>query len=340
MKKIYNITIKSFFIATIIMGCSPIAASPEDNGLPSKPQNYRVEIIDLSEPVYETIRTENIEQPNCNGTGDVDNVVERTMGINHSIEVGLGLTVDIDGKLELFGTGVDLGAAISNELGYQYGVIESISRSITVRAAPKTHVIHTVKLSEVWESGTARVSSNGESIDIPFRFRANFSIDLLDSTPVSCETGLALVTQTVVQPITQPTSTTSSSIPQLIGTITVPAYSASGINYKAPESGMYSFKYTDSAFTAYNGCWSTQIVSYLGPVPQWKDSENLDFDNALFAIGTAVCSSTKEIAINRVQGQLATAKLNKDDVITVVTGDSYHSDNIGSIVLEIYFLPK
>ncbi|MBK9780679.1 MAG: hypothetical protein IPP55_11610 [Anaerolineales bacterium] len=144
MKKIYNITIKSFFIATIIMGCSPIAASPEDNGLPSKPQNYRVEIIDLSEPVYETIRTENIEQPNCNGTGDVDNVVERTMGINHSIEVGLGLTVDIDGKLELFGTGVDLGAAISNELGYQYGVIESISRSITVRAAPKTHVIHTV----------------------------------------------------------------------------------------------------------------------------------------------------------------------------------------------------
>lgn len=54
----------------------------------------------------------------------------------HSIEVGLGLTVDIDGKLEL-GTGVDLGAAISNELGYQYGVIESISRSITVRAAPQ-----------------------------------------------------------------------------------------------------------------------------------------------------------------------------------------------------------
>jgi len=194
MKRMYIVAIDSIFILAMLTGCSPTASPAGNGGLPSNAQNYQVEIINLTEPVYETIRTESIDQPNCNGTGDVDNVVERTMGINHSIELGLGLTVDIDGKLELFGTGVDLGAAISSELGYQYGVTESISRSITVRAAPNTHVVHTVKLSEVWESGTARVTSNGESIDIPFRSRANFSIDLIESAPVICPTGQSTTT--------------------------------------------------------------------------------------------------------------------------------------------------
>jgi hypothetical protein len=211
MKKMYIVAIDSIFIFAMLAGCSPTASPAGNVGLPSSIQNYQVEIINLTEPVYETIRTESIDQPNCNGTGDVDNVVERTMGINHSIELGLGLTVDIDGKLELFGTGVDLGAAISSELGYQYGITESISRSITVRAAPKSHVVHTVKLSEVWESGTARVISNGESIDIPFRFRANFSIDLLESVPVTCPTGQAGQTVTD-QPTIQSTPVTSTSV--------------------------------------------------------------------------------------------------------------------------------
>ncbi len=135
------------------------------------------------------------------------------------------------------------------------------------------------------------------------------------------------------------TSTPSSSVPSLIETIEVPANRASGINYKASESGIYTFKYIDSAFTAYSGCWSTEVVGYFGPVPLW-DNNNLDSRNDLLTIGTAVCSSTKESAIKRVQGQLATAKLNKDDVITLVAGDSHHSDNIGSIALEIYFLSK
>ena len=238
MNKIYFTTIRSFFFVLMLAGCSPTVAPSGNVELPSNSQNYRVEIINLTEPVYETVRTENIDQPNCNGTGDVDNVVERTMGINHSIELGLGLTVDIDGKLELFGTGVDLGAAISNELGYQYGITESISRSITVRAAPKTHVIHTVKLSEVWESGTARVSSNGESIDIPFRFRANFSIDLLESIPVDCETGQISATQSVVEPIIQPTA--------------IPQNPSSGVCQEA--GGASGFSLSQSPSAPANGC--------------------------------------------------------------------------------------
>lgn len=189
MKRVYNFVVVFFLITATLTGCIPSTSENEDS--PTSKKNYQVEIIDLTEPIYESIRTENIKQPNCTGTGEVDNVIERTMGINHSIVVGLGLTVDVDGKLEVFGTGVDLGAAISSELGYEYGTMESITRSITVRAAPKTHMVHIIQLSEVWEAGTARVTSNGQSTDIPFRYRANFSIDLIKSVPVDCVTGQA-----------------------------------------------------------------------------------------------------------------------------------------------------
>lgn len=170
--------------------------------------------------------------------------------------------------------------------------------------------------------------------EIPATFQIPTSENPSNVILVNSETTTAIATKISL------TSTPSSSVPSLIETIEVPANRASGINYKASESGVYTFKYIDSAFTAYSGCWSTEIVGYFGPVPLWWDNNILDSRNDLFTIGTAVCSYSKESAINRVKGQLATAKLNKDDVITLVAGDSHHSDNIGSIALEIYFLSK
>jgi hypothetical protein len=188
-------------MVSMLLSCS--SDQPSNDAGNSLARGYQVEIIELTEPVYETIRTEKIDQPNCQGTATVENVVERSRGINHSIVLGAGLEVDVDGKLEVFGTGVDLGVLISNELGYQYGQTESITRSIIVGAAPNTHMSHTIKQSEIWEVGTARVTSNGQSTDIPFRFRANFSVDLLESAPIDCVTGQVSVDQPVAQPANQ-----------------------------------------------------------------------------------------------------------------------------------------
>ena len=157
------------------------------------------------------------------------------MGINHSILVGQGLTVDVDGKLEVLGTEVNLGAAISSELGYEYGTTESISRSITVRAAPKTHMLHVIQLSEIWEAGIARITVNGQSMDIPFRYRANFSIDLLESEPVDCITGQSetLIDASCQIPVHATYNFSRSDITQNFGP---------GINmfYDQPGGGSYS----------------------------------------------------------------------------------------------------
>ena len=134
------------------------------------------------------------------------------------------------------------------------------------------------------------------------------------------------------------TSTPSNSVPSFLESVSVPANLSSGINYKASKTGTYIFKYTDTAATNYSGCWVTAVLGYLGPVPRWDNENNLDSDKALFEIGTSVCSSTKDAAIQRTQGQIATIQLNKDDVITLVEGDSHHADNIGSIILDVYFV--
>ena len=134
------------------------------------------------------------------------------------------------------------------------------------------------------------------------------------------------------------TSTPSDSVPSFLESVSVPANLSSGINYQASKTGTYIFKYTDTAATNYTGCWVTAVLGYLGPVPRWDNENNLDSDKALFEIGTAVCSLTKDAAIKRTQGQIATIELNKDDVITLVEGDSHHADNVGAIILDVYFV--
>ena len=136
---------------------------------------------------------------------------------------------------------------------------------------------------------------------------------------------------------TQPSLITpyqSSTTPKLIEKITVPSNLASGINYIASNTGTYTFKYADSAFTAYGGCWSTRINVYLGPVPLPNEND------ASFSLGSASCATSKDKAIERTKGEIANIKLNAGDTITLVVGDSSYSDNIGSIILEIYFMPK
>jgi len=192
MKKFGNRSISVILTLMFAVSCSPATAPT--------PLPPIVEIIQPTTTISQAVETEVVEQPNCQGVSETVYEIQQSKSISHSAELGLGLTVDGEGKLEVFGTGINLGAAFTNEFGYQYGQTETISRTLTVRAAPHTHMKHTVALNDVWESGIIRVTSNGQSLEIPFKFRTSFSIALVESISLPCGTE-------TTESMTLPTST-------------------------------------------------------------------------------------------------------------------------------------
>jgi hypothetical protein len=46
---------------------------------------------------------------------------------------------------------------------------------------------HTVTLNDVLKSGIVRVTSNGQTLDIPYNFRTSFSLALVESISIPCE---------------------------------------------------------------------------------------------------------------------------------------------------------
>lgn len=182
-------------IAVLLLLSSVACSSMQTTQEPfagAKP-NVTIEILGETRPEARVVRVETILQNNCGGTAEAENQVEKSRSIAHTIEVGVGFEVNADGEVGLPGNvaSVRLGAAVASELGHSYGTTEGISRSITVKAGPGTKMQHHISLQEVWELGTARVVVSGEEYTIPFSFRSDFALELVDSRDLGdCETEL------------------------------------------------------------------------------------------------------------------------------------------------------
>ncbi|MGB0386022.1 MAG: hypothetical protein ACPGWR_14545 [Ardenticatenaceae bacterium] len=161
-----------FFIS--IVALTMVACGNDDN-------DYEVHILDNLKPEVRVVQVETIPQNNCGGTAEVENQVEKSRSIARTIEVGSEFELSAEGDVKVLGTGVGLGAAVATQLGYSYGSTEDISRAITVKAGPGTHMEHHISLEEVWEVGTAKVVVNNKEQTIPFSFRSDFSVKLDDS---------------------------------------------------------------------------------------------------------------------------------------------------------------
>jgi len=129
------------------------------------------------------IAVETVFQKNCGGTETLENTTEKRETITHIIEVGAGYEVNANGEVGLPGgiASVGLGAAVTGRFGYTYGFSEEIARTITVRASPGTNMQHQISLQEVWQIGEALVIVNGQEYKIPFSYRSDFSLELIES---------------------------------------------------------------------------------------------------------------------------------------------------------------
>ena len=100
------------------------------------------------------------------------------------MEVGAGFEVNVNGQVGFAGTDVELGTTVATNLGYSYGVSESIAKSITVSAAAGKDMEHIINIEEIWATGVSTVKVGSKEESIPFSFRKDFRLTLVGSQVV------------------------------------------------------------------------------------------------------------------------------------------------------------
>jgi hypothetical protein len=141
-------------------------SSSDGGGQVSTPQIS----LNFSGQELHEVGTEVIQQNNCGGTEAVNNQVERSYTVEHTMEVGGGFEVSANGQVSIAGTGVELGTSVASSLGYGYGVSETLAKSITVAAAAGKDMQHTISTKEIWTLGNAQITVGNQQYNIPFKF--------------------------------------------------------------------------------------------------------------------------------------------------------------------------
>ncbi|KAA3654877.1 MAG: hypothetical protein DWQ04_33990 [Chloroflexi bacterium] len=169
------------------------------------------------------ISEEDIDQDNCDGTAETTQTIEKIHTILYTLELGGGITVNAEGKAGVPGIGeVGLGTEVASQYQVGYGRSEAISRSLTVGAAPNSHVLHTIRQFEIWETGEIVIVAGEINQQIPYSFRRDFSIELVPPANIGCpgssadipqpkETAETIVEVTVPQKFFEETGTDGTS---------------------------------------------------------------------------------------------------------------------------------
>lgn len=204
LKKISSLII---LLTLLVTSCG----NPPSSNQNGSNQNINIEIqITGSEP--KVFEVETISQPNCTGTAEVENTVQKSRTIAYTMESTNGVSVNANGQVGFAGTDVELGATVANQFGLSYGTSESLTRSITVKAGIGTNMQHNIQQVEIWKIGQAKISVGGQETIIPFKFRSDFSIELANSQNLGNCDALVTTPTTFITP-TQPTIPTSEPMP-------------------------------------------------------------------------------------------------------------------------------
>lgn len=133
------------------------------------------------------ISYEDVEQNNCDGSAEMSQTIKREHTVQYILEIGTELTVNAEGNVGIPGIGeVGLGAEVATHYGVGYGRQESLSRSVTVAAAPETNILHTIRQYEVWEIGEILVVAGENSQRLPYSFLRDFSVESVPPANFGC----------------------------------------------------------------------------------------------------------------------------------------------------------
>jgi len=191
-----------------------LACGVEGTAIPNTSPTPELSIHITGTSVVE-ITSDSISQPNCNGTAEVENQIEKSRSIAHTLETSGEFTVNANGQIGFAGTDVELGATVAAKLGTTYGLTETIAKSLTVKARPGTNMTHTIKQSEIWKVGTAKIAVGNQEATIPFQFREDFTIELVSSEDQGCGSQNPAPSATIEVPISPTFTVEPSMIPTI-----------------------------------------------------------------------------------------------------------------------------
>lgn len=135
---------------------------------------------------------------NCGGTDGATYTIAKEREISHQLDVGSELSVNADGSVKVFGTGIGLGTTVAAKVGATYGKRDTVERTIEINVRPKTMVEYEVSLQDVYEAGEAEITVGSQKTTIPFRFFDDFVLVLLGTRELPCpDTPTAVPTFTV-----------------------------------------------------------------------------------------------------------------------------------------------
>jgi len=219
--------ISTALVMALIGGCAPPATPTRVAEEQPESPWVDVRVIPSGEPLVSVVQTEKIVQPNCGGTLEVENVVQRSRTIIHTVELGGGVEVNARGEVGLLGTGVQVGAAIAAQYGQSYGTEDTLTRAITVKAKQGTNMEHTIQQVEIWQLGTAEITIGDQRFTYPYQFRNDFSVELVKSQNIGCppaegvpSTPTATPTNTLTPEPALPTDTPTPKLAALTNTPT------------------------------------------------------------------------------------------------------------------------
>ncbi len=180
---ILKISAMLILIVSLLVACSESRNNNPGGSSNGENQESAPQIsLNFSGQELREVVTEVIPQINCGGTDAVTNQVEKSYTVEHTMEVGGGFEVSANGQVGIAGTGVELGTSVASNLGYGYGVSETLAKSITVAAAAGKDMQHTISMKEIWALGNAQITVGNQQYNIPFRFRKDFQLTLESST--------------------------------------------------------------------------------------------------------------------------------------------------------------
>lgn len=178
-------------VVLLAVACRPTTPEPgiEDGLSPTPPaQAASAGVSVLPGPTEKIlISTEDIPQPNCEGSAEKSDTVERSHTVLRTLDLGTQITVDANGQAGIPGVGqVGVGVAVASFYQVSYGSQDTVTRSVTVKAKEGTSILHTIRQYEIWETGEVLITAGGVNQSIPYRFRKDFSMETLEPANVGC----------------------------------------------------------------------------------------------------------------------------------------------------------